>query len=93
MTTFPSDWLMFDEAGNLAVTTMMQELKQLTLKNPLPEVRRQLQEKMKQVSKKHGEVYDTDVRQQIAHYLTQWACEVHELDPCFCFDSAYWDLF
>jgi len=87
-----NDWAMFDDAGNLAVTQMMYELKRAISTKPLPEVRRQLHQLREEVGKKHGEVYDSDVRDIITSYLTQWACEVHELHPVFGLDYSYWQL-
>ncbi len=83
---------MYDEAGNLAVSSMMYELKRAMKSKPLPQVRRQLHVSLKEVGKQHGEVYDTEVIDTIAFNLSNWACEIHELDPVFGLDSKYWNL-
>lgn len=87
-----NDWEMFDDAGNLAVAQMMDEIKRAISRKPLPEVRRQLHQLREEIGKKHGEVYDSDVRDIISSRLTRWACEVHELDPVFALKPNYWDL-
>ncbi|MBD6614802.1 hypothetical protein FNW02_02735 [Komarekiella sp. 'clone 1'] len=86
------NWQMFDEEGNLAVSQMMQEIKQALYNQPLPKVRKQLHQKIQEVSKRHGEVYDTEVRYRISSRLTFWASEVHDLKSVFGFNSQYWKL-
>ena len=76
---FITDWAMY-------------ELKRAMKSKPLPQVRRQLHESIKEVSKQHGEVYDSEVRDSILYFLSQWACEIHELDPVFGLNSDYWGL-
>lgn len=73
------EWFMYDEAGNQAVTKTMSDIKQLLSNKPLPEVRRQLHQKIQEVGQKHGEIYDSDVREVILSRLTRWACDVHQL--------------
>ena len=92
MENFISDWAMYDEVGNLAVSTMMYELKRVMKSRPLPQVRRQLHESIKEIGIRHGEVYDSEVRDNILYFLSQWACEIHELDPVFGLQSSYWNL-
>ena len=92
MGKFITDWAMYDEIGNLAVSSMMYKLKRAMKSKPLPQVRRQLHESIKEVGKQHGEVYDSEVRDNILSFLSQWACEIHELDPVFGFNSNYWNL-
>lgn len=87
-----NDWAMYDDAGNLAVTQMMYEIKQAISRKPLPEVRQQLHQLIEEVAKKHSEIYDTEVRDIISSRLTRWACEVHDLDSVFGLKSNYWDL-
>lgn len=89
---FITDWAMYDEIGNLAVASMMYELKRAMKFKPLPQVRRQLHESIKEIGKQHGEVYDSEVRDNILFFLSQWACKIHELDPVFGLNSNYWDL-
>ncbi|WP_341528936.1 hypothetical protein WKK05_06315 [Nostoc sp. UHCC 0302] len=86
------DWQMFDEDGNIAVSQMMQDIKQALSNQPLPKVREQLHQKIQELSKKYGEVYDTEVRYRISSRLTAWASEVHDLNSAFGFNSQYWDL-
>ena len=71
---------------------MMYELKRAMKFKPLPQVRRQLHESIKEVGKQHGEVYDTEVIDAITFNLSSWACDIHELDPVFGLNSNYWDL-
>ena len=87
-----NNWAMYDETGNLAVSTMMYELKRAMKSKPLPQVRRQLHESIKEVGKQHGEIYDSEVRDNILFFLSRWACEIHELDPVFGLKSNYWNL-
>ncbi|MEL0591746.1 hypothetical protein [Planktothrix rubescens] len=89
----PEDyWEMYDDAGNIAVSKMMQELKQALSNQSLPQVREQLHQKIKELSKRHGEVYDTEVRCMISSRLTCWASEIHNLKSPFRFNSDYWNL-
>lgn len=92
MEKFVTNWAMYDDAGNLAVLSMMYELKRAMKSKPLPQVRRQLHELIKEVGEQHGEVYDSEVRDSISSSLNQWACEIHELDQVFGLRSNYWDL-
>ncbi|MEA5622349.1 DUF4351 domain-containing protein [Nostoc sp. UHCC 0251] len=66
------DWQMFDEDGNIAVSHMMQEIKQALSNQPLPKVREQLHQKIQELSKKYGEVYDTEVRYRISSRLSSF---------------------
>lgn len=86
------DCQMFDVEGNLAVSQMMLEMKQALSNQPLPKVRKQLHQKIQELSTKYGEVYDTEVRYRISSRLTAWASEVHDLKSVFGFNSQYWDL-
>lgn len=86
------NWAMYDDAGNLAVTQMMCEIKQAIFRKPLPAVRQQLHQRIEEVAKQHSEIYDTEVRDTISCRLTRWACEVHELSPVFGLKSNYWNL-
>ncbi|MEM9539120.1 MAG: hypothetical protein AAGA60_06365 [Cyanobacteria bacterium P01_E01_bin.42] len=81
-------WLMFTEEGTNAVEKMMLELKEDLKSNPLPIVREKLRQKMKKISETFGEIYDTDVRYNIAYRLARAASSVHEIE----IDSIYWDL-
>lgn len=92
MEKFITDWAMYDEIGNLAVSSMMYELKRAMKSQPLPQVRRQLHELVREIGKQHSEVYDSEVRDSILSSLSQWACEIHELDPVFGLKSNYWNL-
>ncbi len=92
MEKFITDWAMYDEIGNLAVSSMMYELKRAMKSQPLPQVRRQLHELVREIGKQHSEVYDSEVRDSILSSLSQWASEIHELDPVFGLKSNYWNL-
>lgn len=92
MEKFITDWAMYDEIGNLAVSSMMYELKRAMKSQPLPQVRRQLHKLVREIGKQHSEVYDSEVRDSILSFLSQWACEIHELDPVFGLKSNYWNL-
>ena len=86
------DWAMYEKAGNLAVSEMMLELKIALKSKPLPQVRCQLHTSLKELGKEFGEVFDTEVRNIIASSLSNWACEIHELDPVFGLNSEFWNL-
>jgi hypothetical protein len=76
----PRNWAMFDSGGNEAVTLMMLELKAALQSRSLPAVRTLLRERMKDISKKYEEVYDTAVRETIVFHLTQWANAIPDLN-------------
>jgi len=92
MEKFPRHWDMFTNEGNAAVTEMMQKIKNSLREKPLPEVRKLLHQGIEEVSEKHGEVYDSDVREIIVTRLTKWACQTHEIDPRSALELNYWKL-
>ena len=92
MEDFPKEWEMFSDEGDAAVAAMMQEMKNNLKNKPLPEIRKLLKERVDKIAKKHGEVYDTDVREIIVSRLTKWACQAHGLKIGFQLDLDYWGL-
>ncbi len=92
MDEFSEDWAMYTTEANNAVAEMMHKVKSSLQTKPLPQVRELLHEGIKEVGKKYGEVYDSDVRETIITRMTNWACEVHELRPGIEIDYTYWRL-
>lgn len=68
-----NNWAMYDDEGNAAVAQMMQRVKDALNTQPLPAVRNLLHQEIKEVGKKHEEIYDTEVRDLITYQLTKWA--------------------
>ena len=68
---------MFSDAGNAAVHTMIEQIKELSKgecthchrATTESELRDAVTAKMDEIDKAHGEVYDTDVREQLYHTL------------------------
>lgn len=85
-------WEMYDDEGNLAVARMMAEIKNAISNQSLPKIRQLIHQKIEEISKKHGEIYDSEVRYLIAVRLTHWASEAHDLKSVFGFNSNYWGL-
>ncbi|MBE9174642.1 hypothetical protein IQ225_03665 [Synechocystis salina LEGE 06155] len=93
MSDFPRDWSMYEPSGNFAVSEMMWEVKAALKNRPLPEVRTLLKAKIELLGKSYGEIYDSEVRNMIEDYLTDWACEVHELNDTWnTLSPSYWSL-
>ena len=88
----PQDWQMYEDEANRAVAKEMLEVRKAMDIMPLPKVRQMLKQRVEGISKRYGEVYDTEVRSTIRCRVTQWACQVHELREYTGLDSDYWEF-
>ena len=91
MQSIPTEWQMYEDAGDQEVAKMMSDIYAALSVRPLPQVRSLLKTKLRSVEEKYPEVYDTAVREAIVHRLTRWAREVHDLNE-FSLSTSYWDL-
>lgn len=86
-----SSWQMYTDKGNQAVNRMMYFLHHLMQSAPLPHVRSKLHQHVRILAKTHPEVYDTEPLDAIAHQLSLWASEIHQL-PTSTVSTSYWNL-
>ena len=81
---------MYTPEGDRIVAELIQELKE-DLKNiSLLHVRRKLSIRTKEISKIHGEIYDSEVRDTIYWELTEYTKDLHGIS--LDLHTSFWDI-